>query len=102
MLSHGELPASLRPEVRKPILQRTAIVVVGLTWACMILLGSRALMKYEYGSASPGESPSQCPAHTRIQPPRDKFVLVMVAHPDCPCTGASVAQLEELMTRLNG
>src|SRR5882724_11884759 len=78
------------------------MLALGLIWISVILAGSRSLMKYEYGDATPGESPPQWPAHTRIQPPRDKFVLVMVAHPDCPCTRASVAQLAELMARLNG
>ena len=78
------------------------LAVAGLIWIFVIVVGSKALIRYEYGSTEPGESPSQWPVHANIQPPRGKYVLVMVAHPDCPCTRATVSQLEELMTRLSG
>jgi hypothetical protein len=91
----------MRSHLKKRML-RLMPAIAGLIWIGMILAGSRALMRYEYGSATPGQPPSQWPARSRLRPPRDQFVLVMVAHPDCPCTRASVAQLEELMARLNG
>jgi hypothetical protein len=104
MLDDGGVSSPSR-SMRSPIKKGMVpflLALVGLIWISVIAAGSAALMKYEYGAATPGESPSQWPVHSRIQPPHDKFVLVMVAHPDCPCTRASVAQLEELMARLSG
>ena len=43
-----------------------------------------------------------CPADTTIPPPNRQPVLIMMAHPRCPCTRASLEELSRLMTGLQG
>ncbi|MBI3307031.1 MAG: hypothetical protein HYZ84_04430 [Candidatus Omnitrophica bacterium] len=45
-------------------------------------------------SASP---PPIWPSGSKIVPAENKFTLLMLAHPHCPCTRASVSELEKLM-----
>ena len=83
-------------------LRRVMLVSTTLVWACLILLGARTVMKYENAAATPGEPSSRWPVDSRLPHPAGTFVLIMAAHPDCPCTRASVTQLEQLMARLRG
>jgi hypothetical protein len=39
---------------------------------------------------------------SHIVPATDRPTLVMVAHPRCPCTAASVGELAQIMARLQG
>src|SRR5262249_49195821 len=46
--------------------------------------------------------PTRWPAGSHIQPATDRPTLVMLAHPRCPCTRASLGELALLMTRCQG
>lgn len=73
-----------------------------MLWAALICVGGRKLLNYESAPGIPGAAPSEWPAASRIVRPNDKFTLVMLTHPNCPCTRASIAELEILMARLQG
>lgn len=59
-------------------------------------------MRYENGAGTPGQPPSEWPRQTRIPRSSGKFTLVMMAHPDCPCSRASLTELERLIPRVPG
>ena len=44
----------------------------------------------------------QWPAASRIQPAPDHATLVMLAHPHCPCTRASIGELAAIMAHCQG
>jgi hypothetical protein len=44
-------------------------------------------------------APADWPTGSLIQPSRDRFTVVMFLHPHCPCSSASVSQLERLIAR---
>jgi hypothetical protein len=46
--------------------------------------------------------PARWPAASRISPAPGIATLVMFAHPRCPCTRASVGELEKLVARCDG
>ena len=58
------------------------------------------LLEYETRPGNAAQAPSQWPVASGIVRPTGKFTLVMLAHPDCPCSRASLTELEQLMTRL--
>src|SRR5436190_789460 len=80
----------------RAIFSRTFFVGTGLLWAGLVLFGARTLLNYENTSGTPANAPSQWPSNSRIARPDSKFALVMLAHPNCPCTRASLAELEIL------
>ena len=83
-------------------LRRMPILLVGLVWAGLILYGGRTLLNYEGTAGTPGNPPSRWPSSSRITRPNGKFVLVMFAHPNCPCTRAGMTEIEILMAQLQG
>jgi hypothetical protein len=79
--------------------RRALLAVAGLAWVSAILFGARTLWNYETGPGEAGRAPSVWPSRSSIVPSPGRFTLVMLAHPDCPCTGASLVELERLMGR---
>ncbi|PWU00852.1 MAG: RedB protein [Terriglobia bacterium] len=74
----------------------------GVVWAAAIVFGARTLLTYENTPGAPGDPPQQWPAASRVARPNGRFTLVMLSHPDCPCTRASLAGLEALIARTQG
>lgn len=63
--------------------------------------GIRALSHYENTPGRVGVISQVWPA-TQIERAADRPTLVMLAHPHCPCTAASVGELAQIMARLQG
>jgi hypothetical protein len=77
-------------------------VLLGLAWAGTAVLGGRALIKYENSPGKIGRVSSSWPPDSIVQLANDRPTLVMTAHPQCPCTRASVAELAQIMARVQG
>ena len=75
---------------------------VAVLWLSGTGFGLSRLWVYE---SSPGEA-ARCradwPACSPLPRPADRCTLVMFAHPRCPCTGASLAELQWVVTRARG
>ncbi len=61
----------------------------------------RVLFHYENTPGQVGALSQVWPA-SQIERATDRPTLVMLAHPHCPCTAASVAELAQMMARLQG
>ena len=70
-----------------------------ILWAFAIAAGFRVLVEYELKAGVSATALEQWPVNTTL--PRDptRSHLVMFAHPQCPCSRASVAELAAIMTR---
>ncbi len=79
-----------------------ATALLGIAWAVAIAFGIRFLLNYETRPGHVGTVPGSWPAHSTVQLATDRLTLVMIAHPECPCTRASVAELAEVMARTQG
>ena len=77
-------------------------IVLGVAWAGTAVLGGRALLKYENSPGEVGRVAPAWPPNSAVQLASDRPTLVMTVHPLCPCTRASVAELAELMARVQG
>jgi hypothetical protein len=71
-------------------------------WLFMIAVGVGALWSYESTPGPGAAAPGLWPAASRIKPDADRATLVMLAHPHCPCTRASIGELARLMTQARG
>lgn len=78
---------------------RVAGMVAGF-WLLLACAGVAFLLHYEAqpGPVSPVET-SLWPAASTVSHSRDGFTLLMFAHPKCPCTRASVENLNSLLAR---
>ena len=77
----------------------TAVVAIGC--GAVIAFGLGRLLKYESAPGTVADVPKAWPA-SPISLSADGLTLVMLAHPHCPCTRASVGELAELMARVQG
>ena len=81
---------------------RAGLIVASLVWVCGVGAGLYLLLRYEN---SPGEkiaAPTEWPDESRIPRRAGHATLVMLAHPHCPCTRASLWELAELMAHDQG
>ena len=67
-----------------------------------IAFGLRTLLAYESTPGTIGAVPRQWPSTSKIEQLTDRPTLVMLVHPRCPCTRASVAELAQLMAHMQG
>ena len=82
---------------------KTKLVIVLVSfWTIAIGCGFHALMVYKGRAGSAGALPAFWPGNDLITPSRDKPQLVMFAHPRCPCTRASLGELELLVAQAQG
>ena len=86
------------PLRKKRILATSLFAII---WIAAVAFGLRALSQYENTPGPVGKLSQVWPAG-QIERATDRPTLVMLAHPRCPCTVASVAQLAQIMARLQG
>ncbi|GMU05168.1 RedB protein [Corallococcus caeni] len=78
------------------------LMLAGALWLGGIGTGVVALARY---SVTPGATPvtaATWPEETRLSRQAGRPVLVMLAHPKCTCTRASLAELAEVMAHAGG
>lgn len=68
----------------------------------MIGVGLSLLWDYENAPGPVTAPPDQWPADSRIHLATDHATLIMLIHPHCPCTRASISELARLMAQAQG
>lgn len=66
-------------------------------WTLALVFGFLALLRYEGISGKVADSPQEWPRKSKIIPTPGNLTLVMVAHPRCPCTHASIVELRRVL-----
>ena len=79
-----------------------AILFFGTAWAVTVALGLRVLLNYETKAGQVGAVPTSWPSASQIKRSASCPTLVMLAHPRCPCSRASVGELAQIMARVQG
>ena len=71
--------------------------VLGVLWLGAIGLGMPILMNYEVTSGLDAAPPLQWPKSHAVSLAKTCPTLILFAHPQCPCTTASICELSKLM-----
>lgn len=71
-------------------------------WLVAVLAVMGSLMAYSSSPGNPAIPPQRWPAQSQIPLDSSRPTLVMVVHPRCPCSRASVGELELLVARCQG
>jgi hypothetical protein len=73
------------------------------SWIGLIVLALAGLASYSGRAGAASEAtPPGWPAESKLPRGRDRAALVVVAHSECPCTRATLHELERLMARSGG
>jgi hypothetical protein len=91
--------ATVMMKLNGAIGRRTFWAALGTLWLGGVVAGLCLLAGYENRPGVAAAAPSRWPAQSRLEPDTGRATLVMLAHPRCDCTRASVAELMELMAR---
>jgi hypothetical protein len=78
---------------------RPISVVVCLLWLVLVGVGFALVMRYENTPGQTGEIPGQWPAGTALQLGAHEPTLILFAHPRCPCTRATMEELNRLLAQ---
>ena len=74
------------------------MLTAGLAWCLCVGVGLRALHSYESTPGAPGRPAGVWPEGSVVRFDPSRINLVMLAHPRCPCTRASVEGLASLLS----
>jgi len=72
----------------------------GLLWLVAVVAGLVVVARYDNTAGVRAESRGQWPSESRLSHDASGPTLVMIAHPRCTCTRASLAELAEVMARV--
>jgi hypothetical protein len=59
-------------------------------------------LRYQTAAGDSGIAPRQWPESTQLERDSELDTLVMFAHPHCPCTRASIGEMNRLLARCQG
>lgn len=71
--------------------------VLALTWAAALGSAMQVLLKYETTPGTSGALTAKWPPASIVSRQPGEPALLMIAHPHCPCTRASIAELAQIM-----
>jgi hypothetical protein len=77
-------------------------IIVCLLWLMAVGAGFGLLSDYQSTKGKAGKTPGQWPSETRIALDVRRDTLLMFVHPQCPCTRASLEELNRLIARSGG
>lgn len=74
------------------------LVAAGILWLTGVCVGFRALGRKTNTPGAEATPPQYWPMRASLPRSQKAFTLLMLAHPHCPCTRASLGELARLMT----
>jgi len=82
--------------------RRVIILSAVFVWIAAVCLGMGRLWSSDQTAGAPGRPPETWPQQSQIALDPAKFTLLILAHPKCPCTRATVEELSKLMANCKG
>jgi hypothetical protein len=79
--------------------RRAVWTIAGLLWIAAVVAGLAALMNYDNAPGAGAAAPQEWPADSALVRDASGPTLLMLAHPQCDCTRASLSELAELLAR---
>jgi hypothetical protein len=75
------------------------LIIFGMVWLAGVTAGLAWLAAYDNAPGAPAHAPTRWPAQSRLVRDAVGPTLVLLAHPRCVCTRATLGELSELMAR---
>jgi hypothetical protein len=80
----------------------SSVLRIGGFWLATLVAGSIAMLRYDFAAGNAGQAPIDWPATSALARQEGRATLVMVAHPQCPCTVASLDELAAVLAENPG
>lgn len=85
-----------------PMKFRFFVPVLGVAWFIAAIAGMGMMATYEARPGIAAVPSGEWPTGTRVQLAKDRPTLILLAHPQCPCTRASIGELNALLADCEG
>jgi hypothetical protein len=72
---------------------------VATVWLVAVASGLYIVWAYDNAPGADANAPTRWPINSMLAPAEDRPTLLLVAHPQCACTSASLDQFEEVLAR---
>src|SRR5262245_25302036 len=82
--------------------KRLLLMTAGLLWLGLAGMGMKIVWSHETTPGTAAEPPRLWPSESHIQRAPGRATLVVMAHPRCPCSRASIAELAVIMAQCRG
>jgi hypothetical protein len=76
---------------------KTAAFITAVGWLVAVGIGMSILWSYENTPGIAAKPPSSWPNDSHVQRENDRWTLVMLIHPHCPCSRATIGELAKVM-----
>lgn len=86
----------------KPSFPRVTLAVSTCVWLLVVCVGVTQLWRYSNAPGDVQEPPSIWPTQSGIARSSERATLLVFVHPYCPCTRATLGELERLLTDADG
>ena len=84
---------------RQRVPRGQAMSLTLIAWVVLVVVGIGILWRYEHTPGRVQPSPMQWPIESQLAWSHGQSTLLFFAHPKCPCTRASICELEKTMTQ---
>ena len=78
------------------------ISTIALIWLLVVLAGTLLMAQYSQKAGVAGNAPAQWPETSRMRRDSGRPKLVIFLHPRCPCSRATLGELEQLIAHCQG
>jgi hypothetical protein len=82
-----------------PTRRNTLLLLVCLAWGSAVAAGLAALHRYEATPGRAAASPQRWPTPSHVALDTNRHTLVIFIHPQCPCSAASIEQLDRMVAQ---
>jgi hypothetical protein len=82
--------------------KRALLVTAGVLWVAAVGFGMRTLLRYESTPGALADAGQRWPVGSTLRRTPGQPTLVVLAHPQCVCTRASLSELNVVMQRFHG
>ncbi len=91
------------PNRRKSKISMRQVILcsIGVLWLAAVVFGMRKLSDYDNTAGAAASALAAWPANAAVRRSADKPTLILFAHPRCPCTRATLSELDQLMARVH-
>ena len=85
--------------ITRNLRNRLAAVVMLVLWIPAVGLGVRTLLRYSNTPGRPAAPPARWPSASPFRPARGRAALLIFAHPQCPCSRATIGELALIVAK---
>lgn len=87
---------------RTPLKSSVVITIAAVCWIGVVSVGLSVVYRHEATPAPQVQVAAQWPVESSVPHPGGTPALIMFAHPNCPCTRASVQELSRIAAQSRG